>query len=207
MEPAGTSKHASGDPGASSQARNAHNDATHPDIAGIDAVFGYPSASDTAFARPVVNKILVGLIVAVALVLGVVIGLSIVILRGPNVYVTFMREWEDIGTVCPEQSIRQENAMLAYGPVILLVNATIYGEDGKVFYPLVQSYELSVPPTHDANGNHVPSKIVDIFWWKTPGLPPGRYQRVVGAATYRASVPSITVTEFAIEECDDATNG
>ena len=147
------------------------------------------------------NKILFVLILLTLLTVGVSIGVTITQTTGTSTYVSFLSEVDDIGQICPHQSVKQDNAMLAYGPAILLVNATIYNAKGEVYYPLVQSYQLSVGAQVSVNGNPTPTKIQDIFWWEAPGLPPGLYQRVVGAATYRGSTPAITTTHFEIKDC------
>lgn len=158
---------------------------------------GYLGGFDPPSKSATVARILLWVFMGgVMLLLGISIGLVITTFRGQNVYVQFLRETEDIGQVCPNQSIRQENYMTVDGPAVVLINATIYDDKGQVLYPLVESRELSI----DGDAPQ-PTQIVDALWWDAPPLPTGRYRRVVNAATYRSSTPAWSVTHFEIKEC------
>jgi len=201
MEPTGNTQPASSNPNSSNAQRKPNDPLSGALIDDIVAVSNHLNGSHPSSTRSIVNIALMTLALGICILLGVAIGMAIVVYRGPNVYVRFKVDSQDIGEICANAIVKQQNELIVYGPAVILVNATIFSQDtGTVFYPLVESYELSVP------GEPEVYTIRDVFSWKSPDLPPARYLRVTGAATYRASVPAIATTYFTIKDCDDGAS-
>ena len=133
-----------------------------------------------------------------ALLIGFGVGVLSVIYRGPSTYVRFSVPVQDLGDVCANARVRQQNEMIVNGPAYIQLAATIYDAVSNVaYYPLTESYVLAVA------GEAEPIIVRDIFTWIAPSLPPSKYKRVLAAATYRNQEPVTTVTTFNLVLCSE----